>query len=244
MKRSQDFTLIELLVVIAIIAILAGILMPALSSARKKAQCIKCLGNMKQIGLSMTMYNTDYGYLPPIHHNAGGIGASEGWDDIAEDLRPKWYQYLEPYNLKPQHLRCPADPAVQAGFTEPSGSTLTYETRQSYMFNCLYGYDIYVARLNTLTTQIIVSERGGEDMEDGDEKTEALCHQGYDGYAKPSAWMEGLAKTRHVNVSNYLFLDGHARSMTFYDTVGNDWDNKPENNQHFNKELISGYATE
>ena len=72
MKQRKLFTLIELLIVIAILAILAGLLLPALNSARKTAKSAACKNNLRQLGLGFFQYEQESGRLPAGNEQANG----------------------------------------------------------------------------------------------------------------------------------------------------------------------------
>jgi len=113
--RHRAFTLIELLVVIAIIAILAAMLLPALSKAKIRAQAIACMNNLRQVGLSVHIYSGDYSdYFPPNFSNSDPGSWVEGQLDWG--LSPDNTNVLKllnaalgPYLKNTGVYKCPGD---------------------------------------------------------------------------------------------------------------------------------------
>jgi prepilin-type N-terminal cleavage/methylation domain-containing protein/prepilin-type processing-associated H-X9-DG protein len=154
--RRKGFTLVELLVVIGIIALLLSILLPSLNKAREQAKQVKCLNNLRQIGIALIMYaDGNKGKFPwGARYDIPQTGDWIYWEPkIFAGVKPPGRNVvglensaLAPYMssnrvLSPDFFRCPSDDVMQRRSIGSSGVPYTY----SYTMNGYFEDDPYAA---------------------------------------------------------------------------------------------------
>lgn len=196
------FTLLELLIVVAIIGILAALLLPALSAARDRARCIKCLSNLKQLGLLASSYVNNYDeYFPPAYYNNHSANGMH-WDTDT-DGNPG-IMYDGDSNAAIQ--QCP-------GFYGVSNSTNDEYTGYNYNTSYLGSDTATPTKLKLIKHPSNCAIFGdGETRIAGETGANKFMRAPTDNAVVPSK--EGAQGFRHQNKTNICWVDGHASTLT------------------------------
>ena len=202
MLRKSGFTLIELLVVIAIIAILAAILFPVFARAREKAKQTQCLSNVKQIGLGLMMYTSDYDDCMPFYYSANHKPRPPELPDLTaySDYGMFWQDLIYPYTKNLQIFICPSS---SGGRGTPKAYIGSYGGNYDHVFSHTSSSKIRNLSQFEHPAETYACVESNDYITRHDPGILLSSGSGY--------W--GLVVSRHNDQNNVLFLDGHAKSI-------------------------------
>ena len=202
-SNAKGFTLIELLVVIAIIAILAAILFPVFAKAREKARQTACLSNLKQIGLGLEMYKSDYDSTFPDCDYAAVAGG-------VTDKTRGWAWKIFPYVKNANMFHCPSANSGKAlGVTCDYTYNYWLGADKSMWYSYFTGYSEPLADSSLDSPADTVAF-----WEDwfSDQNTPGQTADGYQcTMTCPNSLAMFCSSKRHTEGGNYCMADGHAK---------------------------------
>jgi len=206
-KRRGGFTLIELLVVIAIIAILAAILFPVFARAREKARQTTCLANVKQLGLALRSYVTDYDECWPSNEVISGEPGfyPDPVLTMPEQFQcwPNWTSLIYPYVKNPGIFNCPSNPWGISHAYDPNAHVIGGQG-EDWTYGC-YAYNWFLgAPWAPYRGRIVPSEMAIEDPS----SCPALAEASGSAYA---TYDDDVLYFGHMSGMNIGFADGHAK---------------------------------
>jgi len=237
-RQDSGFTLIELLVVIAVIAILAGLIMPALAKAKGKSTRVSCLNNMKQLGLCWTSYAQDHdGSLPETYffHGNGSINTN-AWVRGSVDDEPIFGQVesgkldstnvaclklgsLWAYNTSPGLYHCPSDRSTTLGVTRI----------RSYSINSWMGGESLPGQdsFRVFRKESDIVSPAPSDAAVFIDEHEKSINEGWFVIDMEGRGFLDAPATRHDGTFTLSFADGHVEAWKLKDPGSRNWNALP-----------------